>query len=42
MTSPSLRDPKLAELYRRTPGAVAFVDESYRAQPRGSVRRSTR
>ena len=30
MSSPSLRDRKLAELYQRTPGAVAFVDESYR------------
>jgi len=38
MTSPSLRDPKLAELYQRTPGAVPFVDESYRAHPLGPER----
>ena len=38
MTSPSLRDPKLAKLYQRTPGAVAFVDESYRAHPLGPER----
>ena len=31
-SSPSLRDPRLAALYARTPGAVAFVDESYRAK----------
>jgi len=38
MTSPSLRDPKLAKLYQRTAGAVAFVDESYRAHPLGPER----
>jgi len=38
MTSPSLRDPKLAVLYQNTPGAVAFVDESYRAHPLGPER----
>ena len=38
MTSPSLRDPRLVELYRRTPGAVAFVDESYRERPFGNER----
>ncbi len=31
MSSPSLRDSRLAGLYERTPGTVAFVDESYRA-----------
>lgn len=31
MVSPSLRDSHLAGLYERTPGTVAFVDESYRA-----------
>ncbi|MCL3862981.1 hypothetical protein [Actinotalea sp. K2] len=35
MSSPSLRDPRLALLYQRTPGTIAFVDESYRPQPRG-------
>lgn len=38
MTSPSLRDPRLVELYPRTPGAVAFVDESYRERPFGNER----
>ena len=38
MTSPSLRDPKLAELSQNSPGAVAFVDESYRAHPLSSER----
>ncbi|MBO0926117.1 hypothetical protein J1G44_16695 [Cellulomonas sp. zg-ZUI199] len=33
MTSPSLRDQKLVELYQNTLGAVAFLDESYRARP---------
>lgn len=33
MTSPSLRDPRLTQLYQDTPGAVAFVDESYRVNP---------
>ena len=31
MASPSLRDHRLADLYARAPGTVAFVDESYRA-----------
>ena len=30
-----LRDTRLAELYRRTSGAVAFIDESFRPQPIG-------
>lgn len=33
MPSPSLRDPRLDTLYTRTPGAVAFLDESYRENP---------
>jgi hypothetical protein len=31
---PTLRDPNLVRLYERVPGAVAFIDESYRARPR--------
>lgn len=30
MTSPSLRDPRLAAIYHRIRGPVAFVDESYK------------
>lgn len=33
MSSQFLRDPHLATLYQRTPGTVAFVDESYREHP---------
>lgn len=32
MSSPSLRDERLAAAYRRTRGPVAFVDESYKAR----------
>jgi len=38
MTNALLRDPKLAQLYRRAPGAIAFVDESFRAVPQGRDR----
>ena len=33
MPSPSLRDARLIGLYQRAAGAIAFVDESYRARP---------
>ena len=33
MPSPSLRDPRLELLYQNAPGAVAFLDESYRENP---------
>lgn len=34
MNNPGLlRDPHLATLYARTPGTVAYLDESYRARP---------
>jgi len=38
MTSPSLRNPKLGGLSQNSPGAVAFVDGSYRAHPLGPER----
>jgi hypothetical protein len=33
VSSPSLRDAKLVELYENAPGAIAFVDESYWTRP---------